>query len=68
MDRKDVLPQKVNAKELTEEESYAKLLVLKRELDKERGRSLTDQQASVLQAIIESLIDARARIKCYEDE
>ena len=63
-----VLPRLGKQKGLSEEQSYPKLLELMQELDKERGRSLTDKQVNALQAVIQSLIDAGARIAYYEDE
>jgi hypothetical protein len=70
MNTKDwlVLPQRGKPKELSEDQSYPKLLMLMRELDKERGHDLTDKQVNALQAVIKSLIDARACIIYYEDE
>lgn len=63
-----VVPQRGKPKELSEEQSYPKLLELMRDLDKERGHLLTDKQVNALQAVIQSLIDARACITYYEDE
>jgi len=70
MDMKDwlTLPQRGKPKGLSEDQSYPKLLELMRDLDKERGRDLTDKQVNALQAVIQSLIDARARITYYEEE
>ena len=63
-----VLPQRGKPQELSEDQSYPKLLEFMHELDKERGHSLTDKQVNALQAVVQSLIDARARITYYEDE
>jgi len=63
-----VLPQRGKVKGLSEDQSYPKLLELMRDLDKERGCSLTDKQVNALQAVVQSLIDARARITYYEDQ
>ena len=63
-----VLPQRGKPKGLSEDQSYPKLLELIRELDKEREHSLTGKQVNALQAVIQGLIDARARITYYEDE
>jgi hypothetical protein len=63
-----VLPQRGKPKGLSEDQSYPKLLKLMRDLDKERGHSLTDKQVNALQAVIQSLIYARARITYYEDQ
>jgi len=70
MDMKDwlTLPQRGKPKGLSEDQSYPKLLELMRDLDKERGRDLTDKQVNALQAVIKSLIDARARITYYEEQ
>jgi hypothetical protein len=70
MNMKDwlVLPQRGKPKGLSEDQSYPKLLELMRDLDKERGDLLTDKQVNALQAVIQSLIDARARITYYEDQ
>jgi len=70
MDRKDwiILPQETTLKELNEEESYAKLLVLMHEFEEERGHSLTDKQADALKRVVASLIEARARVRSYQDE
>lgn len=70
MNMKDwlVLPHRGKPKGLSEGQSYPKLLELMQELDKERGHSLTDKQVNALQAVIESLIDAGARITYFEDE
>jgi hypothetical protein len=53
---------------LSADQSIPKLLELMRELDKERDVSLTGKQVNALQAVIQSLIDARACITYYEDE
>jgi len=63
-----VLPRRGKPKELSQEQSYPKLLELMRELDKERGHLLTEKQVSALQAVILSLIDAGARVTYYEDQ
>lgn len=63
-----VLPHRNDVKRLTADESYAKLLGLKHELDKERGHTLNDKQVNALQAVIEGLIEARACVSYYEDE
>ena len=70
MNNKDwiVLPQRGKAKGLSAEQSYPKLLELIRDLDKERGHSLTDKQVNALVAVIQSLIDAGACVRYYEDE
>ncbi len=62
-----VLPQRGKTKGLSADQSYPKLLELMRDLDRERGQSLTDKQVNALQAVIQSLIDARAQITYYED-
>ena len=61
-----IIPQRGKLHELSEDQSYPKLLELMRDLDKERGHMLTDKQVNALQAFLQSLIDARARIKYYE--
>ncbi len=63
-----VLPHRGKAKGLSADQSYPKLLELMRELDKERDVSLTGKQVNALQAVIQGLIDAQARISYYEDE
>ena len=63
-----VLPQRGKPKGLSEDQSVPKLLELMHELDKEKGNSLTRKQVKALQAVIQGLIDARARITYYEDE
>ncbi len=63
-----VLPQRGKPKGLSAEQSYPKLLELMRELDNERGHLLTDKQVNALQAVVQSLIDAGARITYYEDQ
>jgi hypothetical protein len=59
---------RARARGLSEDKSHPKLLQLKRDLDKERGRLLTDKQVNALQAVIQGLVDAGARITYYEDE
>ena len=70
MNMKDwlVLPKRGKPKRLSEEQSYPKLLELMRDLDNERGHLLTNKQVNALQAVIQSLIDARACITYHEDE
>jgi hypothetical protein len=70
MNMKDwiVVPQRGRPRELSEDQSYPKLLELIRDLDKERGQLLTDKQVNALQAVVQSLIDARARITYYADQ
>ena len=63
-----ILPQRGKKRELSEEQSYPVLLELMRELDKERDHLLTNKQVNALQAFIQSLIDSKARITCYEDQ
>ena len=63
-----VLPHRGRVKGLSVDQSYPKLLELMRELEKDRDVSLTGKQVNALQAVIQSLIDARARITYYEDE
>lgn len=63
-----VLQQRGKPKGLSKEQSYPKLLELMRDLDKERGHSLTGKQVNALQAVIQSLIDAGACITYYEDQ
>jgi hypothetical protein len=67
MDMKDwiVVPQRGKPWALSADQSYPKLLELIRDLDRERGRSLTDKQVNALQAVVQSLIDARACITYY---
>lgn len=73
MDRKDwlVLPNRSEFEELGEEESYAKLLVLKQEapaiIEQRRGRKLTEGQKRAIQGLIEGLIESKARIRYYQD-
>lgn len=62
------LPQLGKPRRLSEEQSYPRLVELMHELDKERGNLLTDKQVNALQAVIQGLIDARARIMYYEDQ
>lgn len=62
-----VMPQRGKPQELSEDQSYPRLLEMIRELDKERGHLLTDKQVNTLQSVIQSLIDARARITYYEE-
>ncbi len=68
MDMKDfiAIPQRGRMRELSEDESYPKLLEMMRDLERERGHLLNDKQVNALQAFIQSLIDAKARIKYYE--
>ena len=70
MNTKDwiAIPQRGKLRELSEDQSYPKLLELKRDLERERGHLLNDKQVNALQAFVQSLIDARARIKYYEGE
>ena len=58
-------PQRGKPQELSEDQSYPKLLELMRDLEKERGHLLNDKQVNALEAFVQSLIDARARIKYY---
>jgi len=73
MDMKDwlVLPEEADLKELGEEESYAKLLVLMREapaiIEQGRGRRLTDKQTRAIEKFIAGLIESKARIRYHED-
>ena len=62
-----VLPQRGKLRELSEDQSYPKLLELMRDLDKERGDLLTDKQVNALQTVVQGLTDARARLRYYED-
>jgi len=74
MDRKDwlALPEEHDLKELGEEESYAKLLVLMHEapsiIEQGRGRRLTDRQTKAIEKLIAGLIESKARIKYYPNE
>jgi hypothetical protein len=67
MDVKDwiALPQQVKPKGLSEEESFEELVKMMWELDKERGRSLTDKQVDALKKVIKGLIQARACVTYY---
>lgn len=62
------LLQPGTSKGLLEEESYPKFIEMIRELDEERGRSLTDKQVTTLRTVILRLIQAGASVKYCEDE
>ena len=68
IDMKDwiVVPQRGKPRELSADESYPKLLELMQDIEKERGHSLTDKQVNALEAFVQSLVDARARIRYYD--
>lgn len=70
MNMKDwiVLPQRARTKGLSAEQSYPRLLELIRDLDKERGHSLTDKQVNALVAVIESLINVGACVTYYDEQ
>jgi len=74
MDRKDwlALPEASDLKELSEEESYARLLVLMREapaiIEQGRGCRLTDKQTRAIERFVAGLIESKARIRYRQDE
>ncbi len=74
MGRKDwlVLPEESDLRELGEEESYAKLLVLMHKapaiIEQGRGRRLTDKQTRAIERFIAGLIESKARIRYYKNE
>jgi hypothetical protein len=61
-----VIPQRGIPRELSADEAYPRLFGLLQDLEKERGRQLTDKQVNALQAFVRSLIDARASIRYYD--
>jgi hypothetical protein len=63
-----VLPKHGKPQELSQAQSYPKLVELIQDVDAERGHMLTDKQANALQAVIRSLIDVGACVTYYDDE
>ena len=63
-----VVPQRGRPRALSADQSYPKLLELIRDLDRERGHLLNDKQVNALQAVVQSLIDARAHVTYYEEQ
>lgn len=62
-----VVPQRGKPQVLSEDQSLPKLLEVMEDIDKGRGWLLTDKQANALQAVVQSLIDVRARVTYYEE-